>query len=329
MDIDLSMLLGQPSEDERSRQLADALERRRQVATLATLTGHPAASRFGGAVLEDVGRQENTLAEGQGKRLAAALAALKDSALQKERAVDNDRQERGLKETERFHQWQMDNPTLQPVTAQGGQIVGFDPRHGTTRSVPGPGGGEPLQANKPLQEADSKRLEEMTQELGSLRRLRSSFKPEYAGGGPIGRALTTGAQFLGALAPEKAKGVAPQLSRESANFWAEWDRMVTLPQRNKLFGASLTPSEQGSFEAAQTVKPGSDPKDIEKAAAQMEQIIASRRGNLSGALSSEGYNPGAIQRLTQMPAGGRKRIGTARGPKGERVAVYDDGSMGD
>jgi hypothetical protein len=328
MDLDLSMLLGQPSEDERSRQLADALERRRQVATLATLTGHPAASRFGGAVLEDVGRQEKEIADGKGRELSAALAALKDQAMQRERLVDNARADASQKETQRFHQWQMDNPALQPVTAQGGQIVGFNPREGTTRAVPGPGG-DPLQANRPLQEADSQRLEEATQKIAGLGRLRSAFKPEFAGLGPGGRALTAGAQFLGALAPEKASGSLGQFSQESAKFWADWDRLVTLPERNKLFGASLTPSEQGSWERAQSIKPGADPKVIQQAMAEIESIARGKLGNLTESLQVEGNNPSAIKALTRTPAAAKKRIGTARGPKGERVAVYDDGTMGD
>jgi len=317
MDINVLLsLLNGASPDARGQGLAQAIQARmsgtdtipapedsrgRGIAQLALLSGDPVLGQFGAAQLRDVSAREERGAEQQKYRLTAALQALKDQQTAEERRLDNARADASQAETRRFHQWQMDNPSLQPVTAQGGQIVGFNPRTATTTPVSGPGGGV-LQKDKPLEQGVSKELTALDQELRNIGDVRSAFKPEYAGGGPAGRALTAGAQLLGGLAPEKAGSLAPQLSQEAGNFWSKFDMLVTLPQRNALFGASLTPGEKASFEGAMRIKPGNSPDTIRKALADMEAIAHSKLDSHTAALRQEGYNPGAIEALTQHAA---------------------------
>lgn len=284
--------------------------------------------RFGQAQLQDVTHREERAGEERKASLVQALQALRDQATAQERATDNARSERALAGTEEFRKWQMANPAVQIVTGQGGQVMAVNPRNVSAGAQPVPGpGGAPLQHNQPLQQGDTKKLQELSSEVRNLGQLSSAFKDEYAGGGPIGRGLTAGAQLLGSLAPEKAKGMGAQFSQEAANFWSKFDRLVTLPVRNEMFGASLTPLERQSFEQAMSIKPGASPATIRKAMAEMQAIASDKLKGLSEGLREEGFNPKAIDSLTR---GAKKQVGWARSPDGKRrVAVYEDGTMGE
>ncbi len=276
------------------------LGRQRGIASLALLSGDDSLGQFGNAQLQDATRREKDAESTQERALTHALALMNQQQAQKEREIDNARADTAEARQKKFQDWQMANPAQQVVAGQGGQLVAYNPRNisAGTQPVPGPGG-VPLQKDKPLEQAQTKELETLGQDVRNIADLKSTFKPQYAGGGMAGKVLTQAAQTLGDWAPDKASGALPQLSEESGNFWAKFSRLVDLPQRNALFGSSLTPTEKASFDAASRIKPGASPETIQKTMEEMDRIARGKLSRLTGSLRTEGYNPAGIDALTQ------------------------------
>jgi hypothetical protein len=145
--------------------------------------------------------------------------------------------------------------------------------------------------------------------VNALTNLESSFKPEFAGQGPAGGLLTQGYQMLGSAG-------SPAMQQQAA-FWADFSRLIDLPQRNKVFGASLSVSEKASWEGAKNIKPGTDPALVRAKLAEMRGILATKLQNIGASLTEEGYDPEAIAKRT----GGLTAKPVA--PAGRRVKAKD------
>ncbi len=277
--------------------------RERGIATLALLSGDPVLGHYGTAQFSDIGDREKRASEGRKVDLMAAMQAIKDQETQQERATDNARSDEQLGVSKERLAWDELHPPTQVVVTQGGQMVQVPTRTGTgaPRALEAPGGGA-LTKDKPLEQAQGKELTDLNQEIRNLSQLKGEFKDEYSGHGPGGRFLTALAQTAGGLAPEKANGLLPQFSQNAANFWSKFDMLVTLPQRNKTFGASLTPTESASWERAMRIKPGADPKVVRQVMGEMEGIARSKLEADVGGLTAEGYNPAGIQARTKDTA---------------------------
>lgn len=282
-----------PTDEERQRALSQALRKQETLGFLGQLSGDRTLSQVGGSLIKSAGAGQELAEHGTQKRLALAMAKLQQDAAEKEHALDNTRADAGQAETKRHNAYNEAHPQQTVVVTQGGNLVGVPTRVGTgpPTVLPSPGGGEPLKKNQPLDESAIEKLRALDEEAANVTRLGLKFKDEFSGSGPVGAMLVKAAQAAGSWAPKKAAGFAPQLSREAANFWSEYDRMVTLPQRNKLFGASLTPSEGASWERARTIKPGADPEDIRAAWEEMRAIAIRKPASARAQYAQQGYNP--------------------------------------
>jgi len=85
-------------------------------------------------------------------------------------------------------------------------------------------------------------LSGLASDLTAMDELVSRFKPEYAGTAlPTGRALKNYAA---------AHGMGSQADKDAQKWWAEWDRLYTLKERNKMFGSALTATEKAAWDKA-------------------------------------------------------------------------------
>ena len=79
--------------------------------------------------------------------------------------------------------------------------------------------------------------------------------------------------------------------KAAAQWWAGWRMNFTADKRHELFGATLTPGEKAAWDAAELVRPGMDPKEINKRINKLqEEAEASllRRANMSTSSGLQG-----------------------------------------
>jgi len=151
---------------------------------------------------------------------------------------------------------------------------------GTLERIPGaPGSG-----GKPLPETAAKRAETDVGQYSSLANAASSFNDDFAG-----NTLTGGLEnTLQAL----NSGFGTEGQR---NWWADFQRTDNAI-RNDLFGATLTPSEQRSYENT-TITPSMDPKIVRENLKKRAGIIEAALDRRRRFLVANGYDPDAVDIL--------------------------------
>jgi hypothetical protein len=167
----------------------------------------------------------------------------------------------------------------------------------TPKPIPAPGGkGGAFIKDKDLSPAAGRELADLAAEFRNFEALRSSFKDDYAGMGLTGGVQTGLARGLGAA------GTSGQ--QQLAAWWKDFDRLVNLPQRNEMFGASLTPGEKASWEGAQNISPKSDPKIVKAAFAKLHGIVERKIRGRGEALVADGFGAEVIGKATDGIVGG-------------------------
>jgi hypothetical protein len=157
---------------------------------------------------------------------------------------------------------------------------------------------------------ERKQLQEFTGNLENVNTLRSSFKDEYAGRGAAGALDVSAANTFGSWASRE--------TQDLGKWWANYERMVNLPERFALFGASLTQGEKQAWDSARLVRPGADPKDVKEALTTMETIAKRKLGGLRESLIADRRQPAAIDAIVNRsaadaPSGGPKPGEVRRG----------------
>lgn len=109
----------------------------------------------------------------------------------------------------------------------------------------------PKGGGKPLPGAALKSITEVRDTANTIDRLATSFKPEYAEKGVMG---------IGADASLAAKGVMGT-DKDAVEWWKNYRKQAELVERHAMFGAALTPGEQGSWRSAD-ISPGMHPDVI-------------------------------------------------------------------
>lgn len=144
----------------------------------------------------------------------------------------------------------------------------------------------PKGGGKPLPAGALKQITEARDNANTIDRLEGSFKDEFASKGVMG---------LGAEASMGAKAVLGT-DRDAVDWWKNYRKQAELIERHALFGASLTPGEQGSWRSAD-ISPGMD-KEVIKAnlkerARLTKQVLEFARQDLVDA----GHNPERINAI--------------------------------
>lgn len=192
------------------------------------------------------------------------------------------------------------------ITGEGGAQYLVDKRNPGSAVPVTDAQGRPIMKPKAaptLSSGERDELQGLAAEADALRSLAARFKDEYAGG-PWASAKTTFGQVFGGAAPESAQ--------RAAEFWADYSKLLDLPERNAIFGASLSAGEKASWEGAKNVRPGVDPKIARKKFAEMLAIVERKKDARAESLKEEGFRPGAVDKLAAgaetAPVGGPARI---------------------
>lgn len=177
------------------------------------------------------------------------------------------------------------------VTGADGSQTFVDPRNPKAPGTPvlGPDG-KPVvkpKTQRPLQTGDKKTIDDLAGEINALSSLEGQFRPEFAGGGPLGGLATAAYQKIGSAG-------SSSMQRDAA-FWADFSRLIDLPQRNAIFGASLSVGEKASWEGAKNIRPGTAPELVKAKLAEMRQILGRKLQNVGASLEAEGYDRDAIR----------------------------------
>lgn len=311
--FDAGIILGQRRPDTMgaARTMADLLGQRQAMGirgeqhqqTLASLLRDQEQQR----ALQGIYAQNAANPDGMGEALAGAgfgaeaLAWLKQGAAARAAQAQQDLAERRLKEIQRHNLEQEKRPSGMPpfmvLPGADGTYHFVNPRNPQAPAAPvtdeaGKPLGKPMpsKAAKPLNLGDRDRLQALHGQARAADDLLSKFKDDYAGMGPVGGAVVSGGQMLGSWAPETV--------RARGEFWADFGKMVDLPERNATFGASLTEGEKRAWENAKNIKPGAPAKVVREQLEKMRKIAqdaARRRGR---SLAKDGYSADAIEEFT-------------------------------
>jgi hypothetical protein len=272
---------------------ASSVRNQRGAGMLGLITGDSVLSRIGEAQLRGAGQHEAMLAEaGQhhsGNVLKKALAVEKA----KQDAKDYDLSKLRHEETKR-HNHVMEARPVPTVYLQGsgGQYFGVNPGGGPAVPIVDSSGAPVIKPEpiKQLSAEEKNALQSLTTEAQSIATLAGKFKDEYAGDGAVGNAKTAVASAAGSWAPEK--------EQEIAAFWADFASLIDLPQRNKIFGASLSEGEKAAWESAKNIKRGSNPERVRQKFVELAAIANSKLEARRAALLAEGYPAESINALT-------------------------------
>lgn len=292
--------------EEQARLMASTMRGRQDLGELALLTGDPVLSQFGRAAAQRGAGEQGLLNNALGDRA--------------QRRFQAQQQTERLRSSERLGR----APPFVIVTGEGGQQYFVNPRNPgqTAQPVMGPDG-KPItkpQAHRPIPQSEREALTDAADQLRSLGSLQSSFKSDFAGGGPLGGLATAGYQWLGSLGSSKMQ--------QDAAWWTDFNRLVDLPERNKVFGASLSSGEKASWEAAKNIKPGSDPKQVQDQLTKMQDILHRKLGARTEALEAEGFNPDAIRALSGSAAPQQAPLPTPSAPAPAGVRETKPGKDG-
>jgi len=125
-------------------------------------------------------------------------------------------------------------------------------------------------------------------EVGTLREMASMEKrlldnPEALGQGvwPLGS--------LNRAVAERAGKFASDDQIFAQKWWSDWDKVYNLPERNKAFGATLTPHEVAAWDGA-NIGPNMDPRQIEAGFKTIMGIIRNRTELMYQGYTADNYD---------------------------------------
>jgi len=195
-----------------------------------------------------------------------------------------------------------------------GQAFGFNPRDGRATPVTGPDGKPVVKQGKPLGQGDRTILGGLATERQNLADLSARFKDDYAGK-VAGGLRTSVNQMLGSAGTEAMQ--------EDAQFWADFQRLIELPARNEIFGASLSAGEKQSWENARNISPKTSPKIVRETFSKLLRIVDDKIGRQAGSLEADGYSREALKEITGGLYGGQQgRPDNAANPELEQADAW-------
>ena len=197
-----------------------------------------------------------------------------------------------------------DNAAARGVTVRGQNMTDARSREGVTAGkIPAgyrlsadgqsleamPGG--PAALGKALPSKLVNDIQEQAGVADNTIRLRDTFKPEYANKTVLGDLSNTSKRVFGD-------------DTGQSQWWQDY-ALHESTVRHKLFGASLTPGEQGQW-AKLTVTPRMDAKQVEENLARRAEIEARGLDRLTASSAAGGYNKEQIEAVSGRPVPDKK-----------------------
>lgn len=158
--------------------------------------------------------------------------------------------------------------------------------------------------------SDRRDLTEGAGLVGNIQQLLNTFKDDYAAPQVMGHSVPGVRPLANTLS---AYGMGSKGMDAAQDWWATSDRLYTLFQRNKLFGATLTTNEMKAWEQANATK-NMKPDQIKSMLRSILQNASSElKSNVEG-FKEGGYNPTQVDALTQRSRG---MVETAQDPEAD------------
>lgn len=303
MDNLYDVLIGEaPSDADKAAATAAALRRRRSFGELGIISGDRNLSKLGSGMVAQAddyaGRLQQTrqqdIDNAQTKYYQQGQLGHMDSV---------------LKETMRAND-------MRDATTRRGQDLALLAAQARARN-----------ANKPpkLTVADRRDLTQGAGLVGNVQDLLTNFKDDYAAPQVMGRSIPAARPLSNALS---SMGLGSEDMDKAQAWWAASDRLYSLFERNKLFGATLTSNEMKAWAQANANK-NMKPEQIKGMLNDIlrvaqEELTANVQGFEAG-----GYDPEQLNALTQRSF--PKATGEAEpeevGPVEEMVPEEDFGDL--
>ena len=145
------------------------------------------------------------------------------------------------------------------------------------------------QVAKPLSASQEVKVNDMVRNLESVKRVAENFKPEFVSSiGVIGELQNRAAREFGSIVPDEW--------RDKANWWRDYQKHLSLPERHEFFGATLTQGEQQAWKQAE-VGPGMTKDDMESNLKERTKILTAVVRRLVTSIARSRKNPGAVTDL--------------------------------
>lgn len=227
-----SYLVGAPPSDkDQIKAVVDQLRRRRSFGELGALTGDKILQPYGQGMIKE-----------------ADTSALQLQS-ERQKAIDD-------AQTEAYQSGQLKHMgNMEDITRRGQD---FSREVGLANAMAAMERAN--NANKPKNNkftfADRTKLEGVVGNLNTMEGQLNDFKDEFtqqvgSKAGPLNKLPNALANL----------GYGSDNMKEAADWWANWRAFYTIQQRNKMFGATLTPHEKKAWEEAD-ISPQLDPKQI-------------------------------------------------------------------
>ncbi len=273
MDDLYGVLIGEsPKDADKAAATAAALRRRRSFGELGMLSGDKVLSRYGQNAIGQADEYANRIQQTRQQDIDnAQTRSYQDSQVGHMGSV--------LAETMRS------NKERERLQARG-QDMALLAAQARARA-----------SNKPpkLTVADRRDLTEGAGLVGNLQDLLSTFKSDYAAPQVMGKSIPMARPLMNTMS---SMGVGTEEMDEAQNWWAASDRLYTLFQRNKLFGATLTGNEMKAWAQANANK-NMKPEQVKTMLSEiLKTATKDLQANVDGFIEG-GYDPTQVAALTQ------------------------------
>jgi hypothetical protein len=267
-DLYESLLSPAPTDPERIRKTAELLRQRRNQGVAGALSGDRVLAPIGQGMIKTADDSASEI--GQRRQDEARQA---DVRTYQQHQMDY--MDRNLNETIR-------NNNLDYLSRQ---------RMADAAMMRASGAGDP-QFRK-MTDSTLKRAEGAAADFMGLQDLSDSFRDEYAVGAlPFSRRV---GNFLSSTVPQ----LASKDQEEAQRWWSQAQLLYNLPERYKLFGATLTTNEKKSWEAA-TFNPDMTADQIRTNMALITSIHNRKVQQIRNNLIRAGYRPEEVEGIFEQ-----------------------------
>lgn len=267
------VLLGEaPKDADKAAATAAALRRRRAFGELGVLSGD--------RVLSDYGRGAVSQADDYAKQIQQT----------RQQDIDN-AQTKSYQDSQVGHmgsvlQESIRAANMRDATTRRGQDLALLAAQARARA-----------ANKPpkLTVSDRRDLTEGAGLVGNMQDLLSSFKDDYAAPQVFGKSVPGARPLSNTLS---AMGLGSKDMDEAQKWWAASDRLYTLFNRNKMFGATLTTNEMKAWAEANASK-NMKPEQIKTMLNDILRVANEELTSNVAGFEAGGYDPEQLAAFTQ------------------------------
>ena len=264
MDIYRALIGEPPTEEEKLAAIAQALRARAKGGDVARMSGN----RYIAPIGESMVNQADTQAQQLGVRGEQARYRKYQEGASQDL---NNMRIRQQDFTEKEAPIEREHEILLELLRNRGRLQAAGMRTGSTRKL------------------TPKNIMDLTSEGQNARRfmkIANDFQDSYAGAGPLG----TGRPLQNALA---RYGVGTGGGKEAANWWGDFNQIYTLPERNTLFGATLTENEKEEWEK-NAINERMTAQQIRKRLDWYKSKYREKIPVMSQMMIAEGYNPEVV-----------------------------------